>query len=262
MAKHSNEIVHFVAANAHIRHVNECSNALHSSQSNRVVQVAKKGVTGFELFTNNDLQSTHNIQSFENKKWRGLTFDYTYLFTSDQQNKPVTANEKHSYAFTSRYKIQRGDGTVNPFAPTKQLWRNTTLEFLGEKIEHEISNLLSNVSSEENLSVLQDVQSELQGAHLSGLEGVHLPESAGSGLSEAGSGSEGSRFNVVQTGNTDEIQLDPLKEAELKEKIVFGLGDMIVDAHNTSLLENLKNSPKFETAAKMVHQEPGNWRRN
>ena len=249
MARHSNEIVQFVAANTHLNHVNvnRRSNALSISQNDRVVRVAKTDATGFEFSAIND------IQSFENKKWRGFTFDYAYDFQSDQQNRPVKANETHSYAFTSRYKIQRGDGTVNPFAPTKQLWRNTTLDFLGEKIEHAISNLLSNgssdVSSEENLSVLQGAQSGLQGADPSG--------SGGGGLSEAGTGSEGSRFNVVQTGDTGEIQLEPQEVAALEKKIVLGLADMIVDAHNTSLLEKLQKSPKFEAAAKLVHQEVG-----
>ena len=36
---------------------------------------------------------------------------------------------------------------------------------------------------------------------------------------------------------------------------MLGLGAMIVNAHNTSLLNLLEKPPKFEIAAKLVHQE-------
>jgi len=60
-----------------------------------------------------------------------FNYNYTYDLKSVQQNQPVKGPETHSYAFSSRYKIQRGDGTVNPFVPTQQLGRNTTLDFQG-----------------------------------------------------------------------------------------------------------------------------------
>jgi len=41
-------------------------------------------------------------------------------------------------------------------------------------------------------------------------------------------------MNFVQTGETGDIQLDPEEEAALEKKIVCGLGDMLVNAHNTS----------------------------
>ena len=248
--RHSNEISQFIAANTHLNrvNVNRRSNVLSISQNDKIVQVARTGATRFES------SAINNIQSFKQKKWRGFTYNYTYDLKSDQQNLPVKATETHSYAFTSRYKIQRGDGTVNPFVPTKQLWRNTTLDFQGEKIEHAISNLLSNVNSdgsaeslEESLSVLQAAQSGLQGAESSGSEN--------SGLSEAGTGSESSRFN--ETGDTGEIQLQSQEAAVLEKKIVLGLADMIVDTHNISLLDKLQKSPKFETAANLVHLEVG-----
>jgi len=266
LVKHSNDIVHYVAANAHLNNVNKRSNALPISQKDRVVQVAKRGATHFELYVNND------IQSFENQRWRGFTFDYTYDFQSDQKIQPMKASDTHSYAFTSRYKIQRGDGTVNPFVPTKQLGRNTTLDLQAEQIEHVISNLTSNVSvsSEKNFTVLQGAQSGRQGGTSSesdgsglseavtGSEGVHSsgPSEEGVHLTKPSSpSSEGSLVDVVQTGS--EIELEPQEEAALEKKIVCGLGDMIVNAHNTSLLQQIQKSPKFETAAKLVHQDIG-----
>jgi len=36
---------------------------------------------------------------------------------------------------------------------------------------------------------------------------------------------------------------------------VCGLGEMIVDAHNTDLLDKLQKSPKFEAAAQLVYQD-------
>ena len=144
MAKHSNEIARCVAAQTHIKHVNKSSNVLSISRDDQVVQVPKEGATSFSLF------DTKGIKSFQNQKWNGSTFNYTYDLTSAQ---PVKISETYSYAFASRDKIQRGDGTVNPLVPTKQLGRETTLEFLSKKLEHAISDLTicSENSSEQDL---------------------------------------------------------------------------------------------------------------
>lgn len=229
MAKHSKEIEHFVAANSHIN--DRRSHEFSMSQDDRGVQEAETSGTGFNLL------ETQGIRSFKKNRWWGPSFNFTFSFTFDldtltskRDNQPVKPSETYSYAFSCREKLQRGDGTVNPFIPTERLARKSTLEIEADKIEQVISDVVSQTSSRE------------QG-------------NAESGSSEAGTALEGSRINVVQTGQVDELDLEVQAEAEYKKNVISGFANMIVNTHNTSLLEKLVNSPKFEIAAKLVDQE-------
>ena len=64
--------------------------------------------------------------------------------------------------------------------------------------------------------------------------------------------------NIVQTGDESssgiELKADELADLDkTTETTVYGLGEMVANAYNTSLLERLQQSPHFDKAAQLLH---------
>ena len=216
MAKHSKEVLRFVAAKGHLNHVHKNVRPLYISRNDQLIQTTKSRAFPFAVFQS---QGGYSLESY---KWQGLVFQFDLSTPIDntiekKEVVQVRATETASYAFSTRNRIQRGDGNNDPFLPTIQIGRDV-LGDQTKQLEHRISEAFSVDSEDEN------------------------------------------KDNVIQTENDNlsEIELETSELVDLEETqetTAYGLAEMLANAHNTSIFNQLTQSPYFDRAARLLHED-------